>query len=558
MGKNRILTLNLRKLRNKFENREFAIPEIQRQFVWDKTRVCKLLDSIFKDYPIGIGLLWTTKYSNAINLRPNTKTILPPFNTRAKTCDLIIDGQQRLSTLFGVLFGTEPKPEANSKIDYRSIYFSFDKNSVTKFYYSARRVTDQSKGIPLHDILKSTPSKIKNQYKLNRSESAQTARCFRLFHSYKFHFIVVQKVQNATIREIFIRINSGGMKVSRADTLFAKASDVRLRDLMLNAQRGLKYGFDRVSVESLQNTLGLVYGATKIGDKAFSSFLSAIEHKKSNNRDFEKRWKKIQYGYEEAVDFLVNTLKVSSLNQLPSNNIFSMLSYFFYLNEKRASTHQIREVKKWFWHTSCGERYSGAGFNRNIPKDIQFFNGLARENRRYTISDKINTKSFLHTRYNTTHSSSNKAYFILLRIKKPKYLINGHEMLLDDPSSVSNRKDKHHIFPKKLLENNRIKDGLINSILNICYLESDENQSISKKPPRLYLKEYKNHKHFGSVMKSHIIPYNIKSPVWETDATKGFKAFLNLRGPMIIKEIERLSGSKIFERFEDVRTVRKL
>lgn len=63
----------------KFDKKEFAIPEIQRQYVWKKNMIINLLDSIYKNYPIGIGLVWQAKYKHAINIRPNNKTILPPL-----------------------------------------------------------------------------------------------------------------------------------------------------------------------------------------------------------------------------------------------------------------------------------------------------------------------------------------------------------------------------------------------------------------------------------------------------------------------------------------------
>src|SRR5688572_28228237 len=91
---------SLRQLKRKFDYREFAIPEIQRQYVWNRPRICSLMDSIFRNYPIGVSLVWTAPFSKAIHIRPNNKTIIPPFDKKAKTADLIIDGQQRLSTLF--------------------------------------------------------------------------------------------------------------------------------------------------------------------------------------------------------------------------------------------------------------------------------------------------------------------------------------------------------------------------------------------------------------------------------------------------------------------------
>lgn len=557
MSKINIEDYSLRELKGKFENRDFAIPEIQRQYVWNNPRICNLMDSIFHNYPIGIGLVWIAPYSKALHIRPNNKTIIPPFNKKAHKSDLIIDGQQRLSTLYGILFNVEPKPEANSHINFKELFFDCDRKAEKRFVFS-RRLTDDSKGyIRLTTLLNTAPSVLRNRQKLTKWEAKQAEICYTAFHSYKFYVLEFEGLDYDDVREIFIRINSAGMTVSRADTLFARATNVDLRDHMLDTKRGLKHGFDSISVDALQNSLGLAYGATQIGNKGFNAFLKKIEKNKKGNKEFEKRWKQLQFGYEEAVDFLVTNLNVKKFKLLPSQNIYSILSYFFFLNQSRAKPNQIREIKKWFWHTACGDRYSGSGFNRNIPEDIRFFRRLANgNNARYTISEKISPIDFLKTNYrNSRVASSTNAYFILLRNKKPKYLLNGYEMILDDASALSNRKDRHHIFPFALLRRKQINIKWINSIANICYLESDENQSISDNHPRIYLADFKKKKHFGKVMKSHLIPYASSSPVWGENVRKGFLQFVNLRGKMIIAEIRKLAGVNIFEKFDSVKRI---
>lgn len=556
MSKINIDDFSLRQLKTKFENCEFAIPEIQRQYVWNKPRVCNLMDSILKNYPIGIGLVWTAKFSQAINIRPNNKTIIPPFNKRASHADLIIDGQQRLSTLYGVLFGVNEKPEAKSYLNFNELFFDCDKNADKRFIFSKRLSNDSEGFIRLTTLLNTPPSVLRNRLKLKTWEAREAESCYAAFHSYKFYLLTFEGLEYDDVREIFIRINSAGMTVSRADTLFAKASNVDLRDHMLDTKRGLKHGYDNISVDALQNALGLAYGATKIGNVGFNAFLKNIDKNKQSNKEFEKVWKKLQYGYEEAVDFLVNTMNVKKLDLLPSQNIYSILSYFFFLNQSRAKPNQMREIKKWFWHTACGDRYSGSGFNRNIPDDIKFFQRLANgTNAKYPITEKILPIDFLKSSYKNSGASSTNAYFIMLRSKKPKYLLNGHEMQLDDPSSISNRKDRHHIFPFAFLKRRNVNLKWINSIANICYLASDENQSISDKHPKDYLDEYKRLKYFGSVMKSHLIPYDKTSPVWERNFQKAFVDFINIRGKTIVAEIEKLAGTKIFDKLDTIKRI---
>lgn len=222
-----------------------------------------------------------------------------------------------------------------------------------------------------------------------------------------------------------------------------------------------------------------------------------------------------------------------------------MLAFFFYLNQSRCTPGQIKELKKWFWHTCCGERYSGSGFNRNIPSDIGFFKRLSKQsNAKYPIDEKVNSIDFLRTNYKSTNkSTAASAYYNLLRLKKPLYLLNGKEMLLDNASSISNRKDRHHIYPYSLLKSHNINKW-VNSIANICYIAADDNESIHNYQPRKYLQDYKRFKHFSKTMKSYLIPYKSDSPIWTRNVKKGFLNFVNLRGMLILNTIEKIAGIK--------------
>jgi len=553
-----MITINkysLKQLKRKFDNRDFAIPEIQRQFVWKKPQILRFMDSIFRNYPVGIGLVWYAPFSKAIHIRPNRKTIIPPFNKKAKRAELIIDGQQRLSTLYGVLMGEDEKPEAGSDINFKEIFFNCNKKAANRFIFS-KIYDDNTKGfVRLTDLLQTVPSTLRNRLRLNNQETAEVTRCYHSFHNYRFALLQYKATNLNDIREVFIRINSAGMKVRRADTLFAKATDVKLRDHILDIKRGLKSGFENISIESMQSTLGLAYEATRITGRDLETVISKIERESKNNNEFHKKWKKLQYGYEESVDFLVYHLGVTNPFLLPSQNIYSLLAYFFYLNQSRANPAQAREIRKWFWHTACGERYSGAAFNRNIPLDIKFFRRLAKSRKtKYIVNGRITPIDFLRADYRKRSSVSN-AYFLLLKSRKPRYLVNGFEMLLENNSSISNRKDRHHIFPAALLRRRQINERWINSICNICYLESDENQSFIDKHPADYLKEFKLYKHFSSVMKGHLIPANSLSPIWQRKNRKGFLDFINARAKMILSEIERKAGTKIFSQFEPLKRI---
>jgi len=546
---------SLRSLKKKFDSKVFAIPEIQRSYVWKKDAVCKLMDSIFKNYPVGIALVWDVPSSKAVNIRPNSKTIIPPFNKRGTNAELIIDGQQRLSTIYGILNGVTAKTDVNSKINFNEIFFDCSKSSNNRFVFN-KSYDESTKGfVRLMDLINTRPSILIKQLRLKKGESEQVKQCYSAFHSYKFYILSFKGFDFDDVREIFIRVNSAGMTINRADNLFALATNVNLRDHLEETRRGLEYGFNGVSTDAMQNTIALIYGAEKIGGIGFKSFLNKIEKSKTAEKDFLKNWKNIEYGYTECVDFLVSQFHIKDLKDLPSTNIFSMLSFFFAENKRRVDTFQLKQIKKWFWHTCCAERYSGRGFNENIPSDIKFFKSLASKKQiNYSVNSKVNVFDFLRTDYRTL-SGPSSAYYIMLRNKKPSYLLNGNEILLHKVSSVSNRKDRHHIYPSALLKRNKINEKWINSIVNICFIESDENQSISDTLPAIYLLDYQKQKHFLRVMKSHLIPIDRNSPIWEKEVKKGFLAFFNIRAKYIIEEIEKCAGARIFDFYEPLRRI---
>jgi uncharacterized protein with ParB-like and HNH nuclease domain len=86
------------------ESGVFAVPELQREFVWSARKACDLLDSIYRNYPIGTVLVWKTSRRNEGELRKQLH-ILPPFNPANRDIYFLIDGQQRLSVLWHFLQG---------------------------------------------------------------------------------------------------------------------------------------------------------------------------------------------------------------------------------------------------------------------------------------------------------------------------------------------------------------------------------------------------------------------------------------------------------------------
>ena len=289
---------NLKKLRAKFEERVFAIPQIQRSYVWKKESICKLMDSIYKNYPIGIALVWETKTSKAFEIRPNAKTIIPQYRKQAPIAEVIIDGQQRLSTIFGVLNGIEPSKDVNSKINFKDIYFDTNKESESRFTFRKKLSEEDNGLVNLTELLNTTPNTLANRLSLKKYQALEVTKCHKAFYNYKFSILKISGFDFGQAREIFIRVNSAGMRLNRADELFALATTVHLRDHVEDTKKDLQNGFNEISDDAIQNTVALYYEADKIGGVGFKPFLNKILKKNTKESDFLKEWKKIENGYK--------------------------------------------------------------------------------------------------------------------------------------------------------------------------------------------------------------------------------------------------------------------
>lgn len=131
----------------------FAVPEIQREFVWDPRRASDLIDSIVRRLPIGSLLVWKTS-SDRKHLLRHAQDILPPHNPRNKEIWFLIDGQQRLSVLYRAKHGHEVTNDQGRTLNFSKLCLSFDDRYDSKFLFL--RNPSPSLHAPVANILSSS------------------------------------------------------------------------------------------------------------------------------------------------------------------------------------------------------------------------------------------------------------------------------------------------------------------------------------------------------------------------------------------------------------------
>lgn len=543
---------SVNKLKKHFDKKIFAVPQLQREFVWNIRKACDLLDSIYNNYPVGTILIWDSHRNSLSEFRQDYIS-LPLFdNIHNKRIYLIIDGQQRLSVLYHCFIGDLIENSFYKEVDFSKIYFNLNHKENDKNNNSSRfkftKHPDVKTDIKVSDLLSSSwGNKFK---KYSKAKKSMIKNCREKLLNYKFPLIFINTHDMAEIEKSFIRINSAGTPLSSADRAIALATNIDLLHNINGVRAQLNHGFKKIGRLGLIMTISLIWGSNQVGKKGIESVINKIKNDEEEIENFNKIWLSLRNSYALATDFLVHNLGVINFDFLPSQNMLTVLTALFYYNKnKQPSPIQKEQIKKWFWYTGIGSRYSGRGYSKNIVDDFNFFKKLGEgKHVKFRLTEMVSINDIKTADYSKKGSLSN-AYLCLLALNKPKYLQGGGEIPLNEISSRSNKKNKHHIFPRQHLINKGFNKRYYNSIANICFLVWKENIEFGFRAPRVYLEDYKHRSYFPGVMRSHYIPHKKSDGLWDSDSKKGFKKFLDIRAKLICNRFQKVAGVKMFEKF---------
>jgi hypothetical protein len=548
-------TWKLADIREYLLQRCFAVPKLQRNFVWDAGRSAKLLDSIYRNMPIGSIFLWEMSRRSAHFIRQSAD-VLPMFNNSNNNIWFVIDGQQRLSVIHQAFEGDTRKNDAGRDIDFGRLCFVVhaDKNqeSPQRIVY---RKPDYRRLIPIRDILapdwkNRMPSKAKAFISVIKG-------CRERFLKYPIPVVIVSSATLEQIGEVFVRVNSQGMRIRSADRAIARMGNLDVRQMAEELR-----GKVRDEVFALGNVDAILMGFNLVTERPSHDsdppkleamalrWSRKIDQNELERKEFEKQWDKFQRAFLSAVDYIHNQFPVHNEAFLPSANMLATLSVFFFYHRGQPNRHQRNEIRKWFWATGVAKRYSGAGYHRNIVADAKFFEALAGGLRRhFVLKERLDPVVDLQAEAYNANSSRTKAFFCLLAGRKPRYLENAEPIPWGTVISFANQKHRHHIFPQAQLRQH-FPSRVVNSLCNVCFLVSQDNQRIGMRLPRRYLAEYRqaDRKHFTQVMRSHLIPVGTESPVWERGTVQAFKRFRADRLALICAAFEKEAGMKLFLR----------
>ncbi|MDO9399583.1 MAG: DUF262 domain-containing protein [bacterium] len=483
---------------------QIKVPKFQRNFVWSLDQTAKLLDSILKGYPIGTFILWeTTERLNDIKNIGNLE--LPPVPDDIKV-QYVLDGQQRITSLYAAFLGAKIQKEGERKItDYSNIYVDLDgdvENNDEQIVISEE--PEEGTFITLHEILNFNKNFIDIKNKYSDEHLIKIQQYSQSFSTYDFSTIVLRKDDIDSAIEVFTRINTGGQTLTLFEIMSAKTYDEEQNfDMEEKFQRLLEE-----LTESKYNTI------------SSSVILSVLSLILSKNKECKRKvilqldkqkiidiWDDVISALKESIDYFRSVYRIPVSAILPYDSLLVPFAYFLYQQKDKPKGDQIKYLEEFFWRISLSERYSSSTESK-LAQDIKRIDDILKGNRPNYDDIKIylnSPKDLIETGF-SAGSSYCKAILCLLAYHEPKDFQNNGKVMLDNSwLKVANSKNYHHFFPKAYLKKNNI--GNENSLVNITLVSADLNKrKIKAKAPSIYIQEFLDeNEELLTTLKSHLI-----------------------------------------------------
>ena len=512
---------------------EIAIPEIQRPFVWDATRVRNLLDSLYKGFPIGYLIAWRN---------PNVKL---KDGTTSAGKRILIDGQQRVTALMAGLLGQEVLTR-----DYETthIRIAFNPMGDGKFEVSNPAIQKDAAWIPdIAEVFKPGASiyGIVDGYAAANPGASKDdlfrriERLRAIVHNHVGIIELAEDLDIETVTEIFIRVNSAGASLSQADFAMSKIAANEsyggntLRKAIdyfchmavqpdfhgtvtkndpafagsdyFQKMRWLKDVQDDIYDPSYTDMLRVAF-TTEFGRGKLQDLVALLSGRNFETKQYEAsiaedsfarlRQGVLRFINETSFNQLVMILKSAGFvsSELIGGQNAVNFAYILYLRGKSAGMNPAaieRMVRRWYVMSVLTGRYAGNP-ETSFDFDIRQIESRGPEVYVDTVIEGELSEGFWTTLLpqQMETSSASSPYFLVFLAAQVKQRDKGflsHHIEVRD--LILNKSDVHHLFPRGMLKKQGLSRGRYNQIANFVVAQSEINIQISDRPPATYFAE---------------------------------------------------------------------
>ncbi len=556
------------------------LPEFQRSWVWNDTQIRKLIESITFGFPMGAAMFLENGGEAKFKSRPFTgvelDTIVEPEN-------LVLDGQQRLTTLYQALMSKKP------------VETKTDKKKIERFYYlDIKKCLDNSVD-RLDAIISVGPDKkvkedigrtvtldLSTQEKeienlmfplniifngnefldwgrklifLNDQEKYDIYKQFdntiiETIRKYELPVIQLSKsTSKEAICQIFENVNTGGVPLTVFELVTASfaADGYNLREDWDNIKKQFKSKPNGELLNEIDGafflqaiTLLVTYKKNQEGKGAISCKKKDILNLSLSN--YKEERENLIEGFGRAINFLIHQGVYRSKDLPYSSQLIPLAVIYAYdkqHNNYLSLNPNLEKLRKWYWCGVFGEMYGGANETRyslDVADLFEWFNNNK-------TPDTVQKSNFQPTRLlslQTRNSAAYKGVMALIQQDSPLDFMTGNKM--DIASFLNEETDIHHIFPQSYCISQKYPENKWNSVVNKTPIYASTNRSIGGRAPSEYIQTMRNKGLEESMIRSTIESHKVN---YEMLAKNNFNDYVVDRATQILDGIEQATGKTI-------------
>ncbi|HGY1466644.1 TPA: DUF262 domain-containing protein [Klebsiella aerogenes] len=576
------------------------LPDFQRGWVWDDEHVRSLLVSIARSFPVGAVMLLDTGGEVRFQVRPIEN--LPENMPEPER--LILDGQQRLTSLTQVLMLNSPVKTFNEKgkaIDrfyYIDIEAALDDRLDEAFIAveKSKRVTVNF-GRDIKTFINSAGEEIEMDFStaekeckalffpcnqiVNSDKWEESLHEFaqdkfgiyiefrkKILNAFRNYHLPVISLGKSTSKEavclVFEKVNTGGVPLSVFELVTASfaADGFNLRDDWFGSQLRKKSGrrtalnkepiLDGVEPTDFLQAISILNTLKKrradISEGKTGKSVTAVSAKRVSvlalSLDDYHHWAdNVEKGFLLAAKFLQQECFMHPWDLPYRTQLVPLAAVLSQLQGNWLEPKIYNKLTRWFWCGVLGELYGGAVETRianDVEELLNWIEGDGEEPR------TIYEASFQPGRLLTLRSRLSAAYkalsVLILRNGAQDFFWKGTIQKLD---FVDIALDIHHIFPKAWCEANNISPAIYNSVINKTSISYKANRMIGGKSPAEYLAQIQMHKQVG--LEDTEMDAILRSHFIEPSLLRqnDFAEFFEDRKKQLLRLIEQAMGKKI-------------
>jgi len=502
-----------------------ALPEFQRGYVWSGDQVRGLFDSLYRRHPVGGLLVWATEAKTTAHRGDG-----PMVSGIVK---LLLDGQQRMSSLYGVIRGKPPKFFDGNAKAFTGLHFHLE-NETFSFYQPLKMAGDPL-WIDVSSLMQAGTAglggfvtKLTQQPDLAPKIGIYVGRLSQLLgiSDVDLHIEEVTGADKSldVVVDIFNRVNSGGTKLSKGDLALAKicADWPEARETMKNKLKAWAQADFNFNLDWLLRSLNTVL----TGEAKFSH----LDNKTAE--DIQDGLKRSTKAIDTSLNLIGGRLGLDHEQVLFGRFAVPVMVRFLDQNKGQLDEKQRDKLLFWFAQAGMWGRYSG-NTESTIDEDLAALesggiDGLLTKLRFWRGGLRIEPEHF------TGWSLGARFYpvlYMLTRMGGARDWGTGIELKANLLGKMS-KLEVHHIFPKAQLYKLDHKRAEVNALANFCFQTKQTNLEISDRLPEEYFAEFEQ-RHPGALA-TQWIPMD--KELWKM---KNYRDFLEARKDLLAAEANK-------------------